>query len=139
VPGAERLPDNLLADTPVRPNTVSLMTPSYGPNMLWKPYHIAGPPAASPRGAWSAETAEKLPVLLPLPHVEPAYVRTNHPNGRELVGMDRQPKPVRISRVEQLAPVENITDEGRVERSGNLAHKCHTVGARARFVNVWSN
>jgi hypothetical protein len=34
---------------------------------------------------------------------------------------------------------EPVTDEARIEKQGNLAHVCHTVGARARFVNVWSN
>jgi hypothetical protein len=34
---------------------------------------------------------------------------------------------------------EPVMEEVRLEKQGNLAHKCHGVGARARFTNVWSN
>jgi hypothetical protein len=34
---------------------------------------------------------------------------------------------------------EPVVEETRLDKQGNLAHKCHGVGARARFVNVWSN
>jgi hypothetical protein len=48
-------------------------------------------------------------------------------------------KTLKRDRQVEPAQVEPVADEQRLDKQGNLAHVCHTVGARARFVNVWSN